>query len=371
MTDGCSEHDVVVLLREARGLPHGYERVACMERATELADSMGNPALAFLAREGLIEAAEFSGAPEKTLGAFAWCLAQCDRDSRRFPVSRILWQYKWVADKLYIFPNMSREKIVWTLDDVERRFRANRWGMRGPRKLRLSAAIGMGERDAARECYRGWTATRRDTGSDCAACDQRTKVEYFQFMEDHGRAARAAQPMLEGRLDCAEEPHRTTCMAIRSLLQLGRVDDAVECYERTRRRLRPASSFFDEVAEHIEFLVLTQNLRRAVGLFERHTARALLIWNFEMKFDYLLASLLLFRALRQTRTGPMRLRMTGTTPVSRADGWIEPAEVERWLEEDCRRIATAFDARNGNGHYLSRVDGLADLLAQQRPVELT
>ncbi len=66
----------------------------------------------------------------------------------------------------------------------------------------------------------------------------------------------------------------------------------------------------------------------------------------------------------------MRLRMAGATPVSRADGWIDLAEVEQWLEVDCRRIAAAFDARNGNGHYSSRLDGLTDQLAQQQPVEL-
>lgn len=370
MTDVCDERDVYRLLREARGLPHGPEKVACMERATRIADAIGSAILGFSTREGLIEAAEFSGAPEKSLGAFAWCLAQCDREPKAFPISRILWQYKWVADKLYIYPNMPRARIMATLDDVEARFRAKRWGMRGPRKLRLVVAMGMGERAAAREHYRTWSATRRDTGSDCSACDQRAKVLFAQFTGDHRRAARAAEPLIDGKLLCAEEPHRTTCMAMRSLLRIGRIDDAVECYERTRRRLRPTSSLYNEVAEHIEFLVLTQNLRRAQSLFERHLAGALASWDFQTRFVFLAAALLLIRAIGRSRGGHFRLRIAGETPLTRADGMVEPGEVDQWLERECRAIANAFDQRNGNAEYRLRLESIGELLASQRPVEL-
>ncbi|MCC6361205.1 MAG: hypothetical protein IT450_20895 [Phycisphaerales bacterium] len=370
MTDACDERGIIALLTESRELPHGPAKVACIERATRFADAIGDTQLAFMAREALIEAAEFSGAPQKTLDAFAWCLAQCDRQPREFPVTRILWQYKWAADNVYLFPNMSRDDISRTLDDVERRFRAKRWGIRAPRKLRLVVAMGMGDREAARAHYRAWSATRRDTGSDCPACDQQAKTRFFQLMNDHKRAIRAAEPLLDGRLECAEEPHHTTCLAIRSFHRLGRLGEAVECYERTRRRLRPTSSLYGELAIHIEFLTLTSNFRRAVGLLERHLAGALATWDFEMKFKFLVAALLLIRALRRTRDGSMRLRLAGATPISRPDGVVNLAEAEAWLEGECRVIADAFDRRNGNSHYSSLVDEVPDLLALQQTVEL-
>jgi len=34
------------------------------------------------------------------LVTFAWCLAQCDRDSERFPFERILWEFRWVVSSL-------------------------------------------------------------------------------------------------------------------------------------------------------------------------------------------------------------------------------------------------------------------------------
>src|SRR4028118_2006681 len=59
-------------------LEDGDSKIMLLEEAVRLADICGDFALQYDARDYLINAATFGGAPEKALVAYSWCLAQYD-----------------------------------------------------------------------------------------------------------------------------------------------------------------------------------------------------------------------------------------------------------------------------------------------------
>src|SRR5437868_5986567 len=96
---------------ESWGLEASPAKVAILEQAVQLADSLGDASESFDIRQQLIEAATFGGMEDRALVAFSWCLAQSDKDPDRFPEEDLLWKYKWILAGITDYPGISLAKI--------------------------------------------------------------------------------------------------------------------------------------------------------------------------------------------------------------------------------------------------------------------
>src|SRR5437867_1014482 len=107
------------LLGRADTLRHGAARIALVEEAVNLADRHNDTDAGFDARLEFVSAALFAGQPDRMLVAFAWMLAQFDRDPELYDAHRLLWQYKWVVNALPDFPQITRVQIEEMFADME------------------------------------------------------------------------------------------------------------------------------------------------------------------------------------------------------------------------------------------------------------
>jgi hypothetical protein len=346
-------------LRQAGRLEHGPSQVAVVEEAVRIADAHGDVALAYEARERLVNVATFSGAPEKVLVAFSWLLGQSDRDPQRFPDSALLWSYKWAANDLKDFPQISREQAQSTFADMARRFERNGASQRPVHKLRCTYALLAGELEAARAHYRDWIEAKRDSLSDCVACDQDDQVRFLVAEGKDAEAIERAAPILAGRMRCAEIPHHTLAHVLLPLLRLGRVDEAARHYLKGSRLVARNPDFLRANASNLRFLALTDNFAQAKALFERKLTWALETHNLAARFEFLLAARLLVGRLE--RTGPREWRL----PRELAGRELVP-----WLDDELGSIAARFDERNGNAHHRGLVAGNPGLekLAKSHPL---
>jgi hypothetical protein len=343
---------------QAYVLPEGPTKLAFLEEAVRLADVHQDVVLGDAVRKELINAATFSGYPEKALVAFSWRLAQSDRDPEKFPERGLLWEYKWIADSLTCFPQISRQQLDDALDDMARRSERSGAGLRAVYKLRWQSAVDMRQPDVAREYYRKWMQTPRDWNTDCAACEQDDHVEFHLFVGEKEKALQFAEPILAGSLRCATIPHNTFARVLVPLVQLGQMDKAAVYHRKGYRMIYNNRKFLTAISSHLTFFVLTDNLAPALRLLEKH-----LDWTLESKdlltqWRFLLATRFCLRRVGESGQNTLKLRLPKTTPWYRDDGNYELPVVSAWIEEQCRDLAARFDARNGN-------DGFTRSLAEQ------
>jgi hypothetical protein len=343
------------LLEQAAGLPYSPSKVMLLEEAVRLADSHNRVEDGFLARENLIQAATFSGYPEKTLVAFSWCLAQCDRDPENYPDDDILWQYKWVADSLAGFPQITREQIDATMEDITRRYRRAGAGQRAVHELRCKAAIDMGEVEAARRHQKLWQDTPRDWVTDCRACERNALVQYYIFIGKDAKALEEAEPILRGSERCATIPHNTLSHVLLPLARLGRPQEAMTYHRKGYRLVSDNKEFLRAVARHLTFLVVTANLAKATKLFEKHLPWALEAMDLSQRFNFYLAALFLIEQLREGGKDSLKLRLPAAFPGHQESGKYDLANLAKWLEDETRELAARFDERNGNDYFSRRL----------------
>lgn len=350
------EAEVRGLLRKAAMMPHGPSRVAVAEEAVRLADAHGDVPLAFDARDELITAATFNGYLDRALVAFSWCLGHCDREPAKFDDRRLLWKYKWVANNLYSFPQITLDQIEATIDDMARRYRKHGMSPRPVHMIRNTLAIHVGDHRKARESLKKAEDSPRDSMSDCLACERNGAVHCLVFLGEDAEAVRRAAPILAGELRCMRIPAATLANVLEPMLRLGRVAEAMACHHRGYRLIAQERDYLDDAAEHLGFLALTGNLVKGAKLVERHTP-----WMLESsvsqdnRFEFAMSARLFFERLRAAGRRRIKLRLPESFPGVRPDATYDPAELEAAFLADAQALAARFDARNGTDRFAERI----------------
>jgi hypothetical protein len=361
------ESQIDELVDQADDLEDSLPKLAILEEAVRIADAHQDVDLGFIIRKDLVRTATFCGCAEKSLVHFSWRLAQCDRDPERYDEMGLLWEYKWVANALPRFPQITQRQMVEMLDDMEERYRRLGVGLRPIHHQRRVIAMEAGEVEEAKKELQLWQKTPGDIKDDCAACVQNQLVEYFLFVGEPERAMTAAVPILAGKLRCAEIPHATLSLVVLPLLRMGRPDEAMAQHRKGYQLVSGNREFLDEVSRHLTFLVVTDNLDRAVKLLEKHLPWALDVLALSRQFTFFLASLLLTERLIDVGTTSLHLRLPRTFDAYQESGTYDVAVLAAWFDEACRELAVRFNERNGNDYFTRRIAETRKLKEQITP----
>jgi hypothetical protein len=369
--NGVTPEQVRDLFRQTYYLEDGDAKIMLLEEAVRLADICGDFSLQYDVRDQLINAATFGGAPEKALVAYSWCLAQYDRRAAAqegdMDLWRLLWMYKWILTNVASFPQISKAQIEEMLDDMAARYRRAGFSLRPNYMLRNRIYKFWDEEKAAYYFHKA-QETYRDSVSDCAACELDDAVSFALRQRDDAEAARLAVPIIQGRLRCGSIPKITFAELLLPFLRLGRIDEAVSLHLQGYHLIaRGAKGYISSVADHITFLVVTENFDRAMRIFEKHLTDASALADLASKFDYYLASWFLLDALAESERATLKLRLPPTLEVYEEGGLYDVARLAAWFLEQARALAARFDARNESDYFTRDIEEIAALKEMRAP----
>ncbi|MCQ4088221.1 hypothetical protein [Saccharibacillus sp. JS10] len=342
-----NDMDFEQLMDESYFLPNGAAKVALLEKAAELADLEGDVEAGYEAREALVEAASFGGFPLKAIVAYSWQLGQYDRNPEAFDSQTLMWNYKWIIDDVPSFAEVPTEQIFSLLEDLRRRYLEYGVSDRTYWYYYFRLAMGMGDMEKAGECLKQFRTLKRDSMSDCTACELDEEVHYLNLLQEDEKALKKAKPIIEGRKACAEVPEMTLPGLLMPLHRLGRSEEAEEMQRRSYSMLGNHAKFVRQYGDHIGYLSVVDP-QRALPLLERHlpqaesaedpVARMLFFWN---------AAALLSKLQKTDESVALSL-----PPSSSFYPLIDRvADLQGQLEEQAFAIASALDKRNGNDFH--------------------
>jgi hypothetical protein len=360
--EAVTPDQVRTLIAQSHLLEDGDSKIMLLEEAVRLADICGDFTLRHNARTLLINAATFGGAPEKALVAYSWCLAQYDGGrEQEIDEWTLLWMYKWILTNITSFPQISKAQIEEMLDDMAARYRRAGYSLRPNYMLRNRIYKFWDEAKAA-EFFHKAQETYRDTASDCAACELDDSVSFALRQQDDAEAARLAVPIIQGRLRCGSIPKITFANLLLPLLRLGRMDEAVSLHLQGYRLVgRAGKGYVSSVADHITFLAVTENLDRAVRIFEKHLADASALADLASKFDYYIAAWFLLDELRGRGRETLKLRLPRPLEVYEESETYQTTLLAGWFLRQAQTLAARFDARNESDYYTRRIRDTAAL----------
>jgi len=348
--------EVDALLHEGDLLPYGEERERLHKEAVQMADLHQDLEAGFRARQALIQSANLGGDPNLALVAFAWCLGQHDADPDRFAAdsgghfTNLLWMYKWVVERAAEHPSIGRAKITELLADMTRRYQAHGKSVRPVRKLELSGVLHMLDRDRIAPALAEWLRHKRDDLSDCMACDMDWQATTHLAMRNLDLARQAAAPLFERRLSCAEVPTVTYGRFLNPLAQAGDAAEAKRLADLLPRRIGTNRSY--AMTAGMLLIYLTHHQARQMNAAARRYATWALTGETPLRRIVLMIALVQAARLAIGKghgSEPLGVLLPGE-PVSAF------ADAESRLARETRRLALAFDARNGHNAFSQAVE---------------
>lgn len=343
-----SQEQLEELMDQAEDLPASPTKVAILEQAVNLSDSLGDLEQSYAIRQDLIEAAVFGGVDDRALVAFAWCIAQSDKDPERFPESDLLWSFKWILGTISSFPGVSLQRIHQMEDDYQDRLKRCGHGLGAVYKLKMLNASSTGHFERRDKYEALWRKAPSDDMDDCEACELDSQVKYLNSKGEYKAALKAAKPILSGKLRCSTVPERTYSEVIFAELALGNLDKAQEAFEKGYRQVAGDPDYISTICWHLGYLIRAQDFSKGTRLIERHLPWVCRTSNFEQRMWFFSHTGDFFERLASQKPRAKRFRIPETLAIHNAEELYEPATLAHWFQSQAVEIAQRFDTRNGN-----------------------
>lgn len=345
---GQHESRLTELKREAWRLSdHDEAKVFLLERAIKLADVSGNEKDQYDLRVDYIEAATFSGFPEKSMIAFSWCLAKSNTEPEKFALKNLLWKFKHILESAAEFSQLSLDKMAALVEQMTDAYLKCNQSLRPVYTMRSYIALKSGQPQAALDYVRQSFELKRDYYADCSACEAHLHCMVLIANNEYEQALSVARPLLHRRLSCAEVPDMTYAHILLPLLRLGRKQEADTYQDTGYKMIARNREFISEFAQHLEYLSVTGRLQKAITIFEQHLA-----WAEESKvdyrrFNYFVAALNLLETLRlQMQT--ISLNLNSHSMFYQQSNRYDIDELIGRFRQQCEELAGCFDRRNHN-----------------------
>ncbi|PQO43727.1 hypothetical protein [Blastopirellula marina] len=349
---GATESRLREIWNEALNLPLGEPQVNLLEQAIPLAEELRDLDLIYEAKFQVSQYGFFGGHAEKSLTQFAWCLAQYERDPRRFShyYDSLLFNFQCVLICTDEFPQISMEQIEGLRTQMATHYRQSGHSLRPLYWTNLLFTTRAGDLAAAQENLALYQNSPIDRGMNDRAAEIDSELEYYDFIGDMEKAIEIAEPNLSVRRAYGEIPHRAMAHALRPLATLGRYDEADDYQRRGYRLIRNNPTFLLHFGLHMSYLVHRGRINEALRIFERHLSAAL-----ETR---LLRSLYLFYlGARRTLTAAAeqnavrKLNLPRTFPALSESGRYDLTELVAWVEGVIQPLGARFDQRNGVQYF--------------------
>ncbi len=355
MSEMFADPECKQLFWQARALPDGLAKIELLEQALRIADTLGDIWGAYTIRGDLVDAAVFSGYPLKAITHFSWQLGQFDLNPV-YNERQLLWSYKWIVSNSLHFPQISRQQLMELMADMRDRYLRAGYSERTYYCNLFTFYVHTGEFELADEYYAKYKKMRRESISDCRACDQNEIVGYFAKTERYKDAIKAAKPIVSDKMRCQEIPHLTYAELLMPLYKLGQHEEAASYQQKNYPMIRSNRDFLYSISKHIAYLALTDPFK-GLELYEQHAAWSL---DCDSPLDrmYFHASAAgLFTVLAQEQVDfQIRLPEAYPHPEDRQD----VASLSRHLKAMAFELAEQFDRRNGTSHYMELMTRLVE-----------
>lgn len=188
-----------------------------------------------------------------------------------------LWYYKWILPKLPRGLSVSKDMIDSANEIMHYYYDLLNIDLAMYHKTVMLQNIKMGNIEEAKENYKMWHELLEENSfmNDCEACEVTEKVNYYNFIGEHKKAIETAQPILNGKLTCAEVPHITYAPVLKSLLILNEKEEVEQLLPKAIKLIENSSHIVSEITSFIEIAYRLGNVDFAKELAEKYEAKIL------------------------------------------------------------------------------------------------
>ena len=208
----------------------------------------------------------------------------------------------------------------------------------------------------------------RDPLSDCMACEKDKIIRFYKDLNNHKETKVRFEKLLKSEQKCKSVPMCTYSSFLIYLIELKDFSTAQEYYEKIKIEIMKNPRFLFEQSEIISYLVMVDELKKALKYFEKQFPIAMACTSILDKHTYYIAAELLFKKIKQTSPKKViHLKLQKNEFLFKNGNLWDLNEIINFFETKNIDIALKFDKRNQNSKFTEnykRLQELAGVLAK-------
>jgi len=187
-----------------------------------------------------------------------------------------LWKFRWIAPDA-AKSSMIEKELIDEMNETMLFYYESIEGLSLSRyyKALTNQNIDMGESKEAKANYKMWKKLAKDDMDGCEACEASSEIAYLNFAGEHAAALELAEPILSGELTCAEVPHATYAPILFSMIKTGKIEEAKALLPKAAATIESNPRVINMVAPIIEIAVRLDERETALNLARKHSAAIL------------------------------------------------------------------------------------------------
>ena len=213
MADIYAEQEIIQEMMEAlEYMEHDRTRLDALQDVIDRADQAGLVLWQVRARWTYVQEVSIYGDALKAYIVYPKLLRITDdyqeKNGKMPDQLEVLWCYKFLTENAVAFYQVSRQEFCKLTEDMKRRYQSAGYSLRAVYQKCFEFYDGIDDK-LAEEYYTLFLRETRDGISDCHACERSAEVKYLLARGKVDAAVRKAEPVVSGRLTCAEQPELT------------------------------------------------------------------------------------------------------------------------------------------------------------------
>ena len=353
--------EIQELRRRYEWAANGKEKMEICRQGWELADKEESYQDQFFFREKYLSQAAFYDDAMELFVVFPVLLKKHDDYVKQYGedpnLYRILWDYKWILENARYFYQITVEQFQRFEEDAKRRMQEAGYSLRAY-YLHKSFFYAQISPEKSREAYEKFLRCRRDSLSDCHACERTMEVQLLLEQGKEEQALEKAQALFRRQLTCVEVPAITYGAFVeyfnRKMLSGEPVDE--QELQEYQQELRYAIRNRKLCPEYIGTQLLSYSLTnkaQALNWFKWYCDYPETIRSPLYKFWFAIAATHFFGEM--CNKSSYRMKINKNFALYREDGTYCPKELYKYYRIMATEIAVKLDKRNGNEHYMQWV----------------
>lgn len=347
------------ILKEAVMAEHGEAKMEVYKRGWEEADSIKNYYFQMQFRLKYISEAVFYEDTMPMYVVFPELLKLYDEHEAEeggnpgLFTYEVLWKYKWVLENAKDFYQISMQQFEAFKEDFKKRCLACGYSLRTYYQHSFSFYMRT-DWKKAEEAYRSFLECKRDSLSDCMACERDTQVQYLLATDQEEEALRQAQDLFERKLTCGEVPEVTYGQMLR-FYNIQICDGNTECIQRTAdfcEKIRFSVSRKQIGKEYLGDILLYYSLvnpSKALPFYKKYCSYFEENKNPVQKIYFGLGAVKFLENMKGKKT--FRMKMDSHFPFYQESGNYEVETLREHYETQTKSLIQKLDARNQNTYF--------------------
>ena len=345
-----SRKKLAALKEQANGLDDSPSKVAILEEAIRIADSLGDIPEGLKLRDQLILCAYGAGQEEKAFVAFAWTVAHKGDVQDFMEEFMLLFQYKMLLGVAPDFPSLALTTIRKMQEDFKRRLTTGAYPLRAYFRVMSTNARDLGLLDEQARFAKLWKESPADSMFACDSCECWYYVDDSLSNGNRAAATSKARPIFSGKLTSCNVPTRTYAIFLQNSLVRGDLKGAKKFFDLGFPLAAGDEDCLWSIRYYLAYLIRTGDIARGLRVIERHLPMVTRRTNSWTRMKYFSLAADFFERTDEIRPRTRKVRLPEALSIHEKTGRYSPNDLKIWFRNEATQLAQAFDKRNGNDY---------------------